>query len=1045
MGGLTMKNMYSLVIAVLLLRARSKQRRFIMKRLAGLLVLIVFLVISLTAQAQGPPHIWSFSLGDSSWNMPHGLALDAIGNIIMVGQTGIGPQRTEMSLIKFGGDASLIWSNIYGDSGSFHPEGIAVDGENNIIMTGFFKGRLDFGGDIFFGSDETIFLAKFDASGNHIWSHVYGGSYWDRGYEVCVDGEDNIFFTGSFVDTLDFGSAILTSTWGDDVFLAKLDTDGSHLWSKSFGSSQSNESQYGKAMDIDATGNVILMGYFENTVDFGGGTLTSSSSYIDMFLAKFDTGGNHLWSKVLGDTSFAMVGDVTVDETSSITITGSYFDSIDFGGGMHIVVGWTDIFLAKFDSNGTYLWSHSFGDTLEDEGMGLDTDGAGNIVVAGKVFGTVDFGGGPLLTGPGYEDAFIAKYDQDGNHIWSQVYGDTNQQWAHTPVVDAEGNTIVTGYFEGLIDFGGGVLSPTGGSWSGYWDSDIFLVKFGVPPVGFCPASYLSLAPEGVVPTTTSATFEERGVYITAIKDFEICALGMNIQLALPQEVVARIYEAEGVTRGALVAEEAWTTFLPGEVVHLVPINYLLQGCRDYEITFEFAEAPVWSWFDERTFTEPYDIGGVIRVRDGDYAGNASNFILPNFAVMGWALGCEVTSDLTPPGAVWSTFGDVMVDRGIYVTPNQTISVCGLAWEAQFPEVPVPITAKIYEALSGTRGDLVALGFGNAVTLGMTLHEISINAVLREGMEYDLVVEAPAADWACVSENTITLPYTVDDAIIVENGEQGGDPLDTLLTHFNVRWSPGTGGAAFHLGHPDGPYPPPNQVMGGMVRQGIYVTSLIDQNIYSLGWNADVALGHTIYARVYEAGGTTRGSLICEGSVVCETVGMRWHDIPVAVACTLGGDYDFEIETASADEWRWWNDGTGLPYDVQGVIQVRDAENIGDPGDMHLVELRMHECDAELTAVTDPAQPPKFHISAPYPNPTAATSTIEYSLDQAGPVTIAVYDVAGRRVRTLLYNEHRSLGLGRLEFDTSTLAVGVYFVQIKTPYKSLSRKITIVR
>jgi hypothetical protein len=124
---------------------------------------------------------------------------------------------------------------------------------------------------------------------------------------------------------------------------------------------------------------------------------------------------------------------------------------------------------------------------------------------------------------------------------------------------------------------------------------------------------------------------------------------------------------------------------------------------------------------------------------------------------------------------------------------------------------------------------------------------------------------------------------------------------------------------------------------------------------------------------------------------------------------------------------------------------VRNAEQWGDSLNVGLVELRVSACDAVLTAVMDPVQPPKFHIGLPYPNPTAGASTIEYSLDRAGPVTITVYDVAGRKVTTLLSDAYRPLGVSQLQLDTSTLASGVYFLRLKTPLKSVSRKVTIVR
>jgi hypothetical protein len=112
---------------------------------------------------------------------------------------------------------------------------------------------------------------------------------------------------------------------------------------------------------------------------------------------------------------------------------------------------------------------------------------------------------------------------------------------------------------------------------------------------------------------------------------------------------------------------------------------------------------------------------------------------------------------------------------------------------------------------------------------------------------------------------------------------------------------------------------------------------------------------------------------------------------------------------------------------------------------MALIEMKMSTCNATATGVdTGPVKPPGFHLSSPYPNPISGSGSIDYSLDTAGPVTIALYDVRGQRMATLM-SDDRGPGPGRLQIDLSNLATGVYFVKLKTQGKSVSRKIIVVR
>jgi hypothetical protein len=362
-----------------------------------------------------------------------------------------------------------IWSKRFGDAGNQYGFSTAVDGAGNVFLTGEFDGSVDFGGGPLTsagGSD--IFLAKFDAAGNHIWSKRFGDADSQYGYSVAVDGAGNVFLSGAFFGSVDFGGGPLTSAGDSDIFLAKFDSAGNHLWSKRFGDA---DSQANLIVAVDGAGDVLLTGGFSGSVDFGGGPLTSVGQQ-DVFLAKLDSAGNHLWSKRFGDADPQYGYSVAVDGAGNVLLTGGFAGSVDFGGGSLTSVGQEDVFLAKFDSVGNHLWSKRFGDAgTNSMGLTVAVDGAGNVLLTGHFAGSVDFGGGPLTNATSWS-MYLAKFDSAGNHLWSKGFGDSDYQAFQIVAVDGAGDVLLTGGFSGSVDFGGGPLTSAGGPY------DVFLAKF---------------------------------------------------------------------------------------------------------------------------------------------------------------------------------------------------------------------------------------------------------------------------------------------------------------------------------------------------------------------------------------------------------------------------------------------------------------------------------------------------------------------------------------------------------------------------------------
>jgi len=144
----------------------------------------------------------------------------------------------------------------------------------------------------------TVFAPQVMAM-EHIWSKRFGGTLGDFGNSVATDTSGNVLVTGAFYGTVDFGGGNLTSVFRN-IFLAKYAPNGNHLWSKRFGDGGGED---GTGVTTDTSGNVLVTGNFDSTVDFGGGNLTSAGGSNDIFLAKFDANGNHLWSKCFGGTN----------------------------------------------------------------------------------------------------------------------------------------------------------------------------------------------------------------------------------------------------------------------------------------------------------------------------------------------------------------------------------------------------------------------------------------------------------------------------------------------------------------------------------------------------------------------------------------------------------------------------------------------------------------------------------------------------------------------------------------------------------------------
>lgn len=555
-----------------------------------------------------------------------------------------------------------------------------------------------------------------------------------------------------------------------------------------------------------------------------------------------------------------------------------------------------------------------------------------------------------------------------------------------------------------------------------------------------CPGTQFALIPN-VSPVPASLDPDEYGLFVTAIRDMHVCAIAIKADLVLPQTITGRIYRANGTTRGSLLASGVHTAVTPGDGYHYIPVHCTLEACQEYDIAVEIgAVIGCENFYDTEA---PFDCHGTIRVRDAEIAGNPASTVMPHIAIIG-ETECANIADLAAGEVEPDICSDSGGERGIFITANRSFTICAIGWEADFSTTPVELGASIYEVNGATRGPLIATGIGLTTDTGMRMHRIPISATLVEGRDYDIAVSFPAGSWTCVAEDDAALPYTNGTPFRVFDSEQAGNPANAFVPHFTVEWSFAPKEISYSLAKPDEGYPPPHVSFQAHQDYGIFVESLVDQELYALAWRAAVPAGAVIGARVYQRSGNIRTALLSEGSIYSASPNMRYHGIPVAASLVAGGEYDFEIDITDVAEWNYWLD-TGLPYEPYGLLRVVDGEQGGDPSNLALIDMRFTACnDLATTAGREPTTPPAFHLSAPSPNPISERAMFVYSLDRAGPVTVTLFDVKGRRVATLLGSSERPAGAGRFEFDLRNIAAGVYFLKLESGGKSASRKITII-
>ena len=303
---------------------------------------------------------------------------------------------------------------------------------------------------------------------NLLFAKGFGGTLVDNGFSLCVDLNKNIFVAGDFNNTVDFnpgsGIANISSLGLTDLFFAKYDALGNYVWAKSVGTSGRETVN---SIVLDKLGNLYITGFFEGTADFDPGpgvaNLTKVGNGRDFYFAKYDSNGNYIWAKNLGGGNSDVGNSITIDSVGNVHIAGSCFGILDFDLGPGTATLSSGVFVAEYDANGNYMWARSLPSNGFHDALSVKVDALGNTYVTGFYQGTMnfDFGANTYTINGGNQSIFLAKYDKLGNYKWAKSIGIAGYCEGHEICLDENRNIYLTGTHSGTTDFDPGPSTST--------------------------------------------------------------------------------------------------------------------------------------------------------------------------------------------------------------------------------------------------------------------------------------------------------------------------------------------------------------------------------------------------------------------------------------------------------------------------------------------------------------------------------------------------------------------------------------------------------
>ena len=333
---------------------------------------------------------------------------------------------------------------------------LTVDQNDDLLLTGYFSGTVKLGSTTLTSDDQHAFyISKLHSSGKWLWARGISATKFTLGNSIHVRGNKGILFTGRFKGESKIKGKVYQSGPAGSLLVAALTHSGEWSWLRFV-----HLEQYSYIHDsVIQDDKVTILGYFQGKLSFGKSSLQAQK--MSTFISRIDSQGNWLWAKDLKtvENSPCHYKGLAQTKDGAVLLTGAFNKQANFGkttlrtNHFH-----SNIFVAKMDANGHWLWAKHIPSSETGYGTHLTSTPTGAFFLTGSFLGKVFFGKTILHNTTGPSDIFIAKFSQNGTPISAKRMGSDGIDEGDRIVVDKNGNVIVGGYFEGKINFEGTVL-----------------------------------------------------------------------------------------------------------------------------------------------------------------------------------------------------------------------------------------------------------------------------------------------------------------------------------------------------------------------------------------------------------------------------------------------------------------------------------------------------------------------------------------------------------------------------------------------------------
>ena len=475
--------------------------------------ILLFILICKSSFSQSIPWQWSRSIGSTDFDQANCQAHDSNGNVYVAGAyrgtVDFNPSPTDSFILtsnlyddifvcKFDSSGNFLWARGVGSNDDDEVVSVAVDNAGNVYVVGYYFMAIDFDPDSINSfvltptGSSSGFIWKLDSSGNFVWAKSLDGTGLVGINCIKLNASNNIFICGTLNGTADLdpsaGTFNLSSASSNvNGFISRMDSAGNLMYAAALSGSFANP----KSIALDPSGNIIISGFFKDTMDFDPGSGIYSvigDSTVDSFVESIDSVLNFNWVRTFNGAGEIWSYAMAVDPMGGIITAGQFTGSIDIDPDSLSTFNITsngsgDGFILKLDNVGNFLWGGSLGDSGSDNITSIATDASGNVFFCGYFYSTVDLditGGNHTVSSSGADDIFIEKLTSNGNFVGANVIGGADADEANAVTTDFSGNIYLSGDFRSASMTVDQTLSNAGSV-----TTDIFFAKLKSCNAGF--------------------------------------------------------------------------------------------------------------------------------------------------------------------------------------------------------------------------------------------------------------------------------------------------------------------------------------------------------------------------------------------------------------------------------------------------------------------------------------------------------------------------------------------------------------------------------